>query len=289
MKMFRRATSPCAGVVVAASFLICIPAFAQSAASAEPEAAAAEAAPAPDWTFTSNVAIASQYISRGFRQTWGKPALQGGMDVAHSSGFFAGTWASTVSDRFVEDAAIEWDLYAGYAGTVGDFGYGATLYYYVYPGARLAYADASYNYAELVPTVSWKFLSVKYWYTISRDYFGYNDRSLLTTAETGDRHSRGSGYLDVNANVDLGAGFTLQLHYGAQRVKNFGFANWQDGKIGVAKSFEGGWSASAAYTRAWDKDNYYKNYTTGATDSNGHVAVSDPTKGTFIFTVARTF
>lgn len=272
-----------AGTLLALS-LQCTDALAQAA-----PAAASAPAPTPDFTFTSNVAIASQYVSRGFRQTWGKPALQGGMDLTHSSGWFAGTWASTVSHSYVEDASLEWDLYTGYAATAGDFGYGATLYYYVYPGGRLHFADASYNYGEIVPTVSWKFVTLKYWLTYTRDYFGYNDRSLLTTQQTGSLHSRGSGYLDLTGNFDLGEGVALAVHYGAERVTHFSVSNWKDAKVGVTKTFGPGWSVGAAYTRAWDKNGYYRNYTTGALDSSGNAAVSDPTRATLAVTLARTF
>lgn len=293
MKTFIRAISPCAGVVVAASFLVCMPALAQSAEGGEAKAAPAEPAAEakPDFTYTANVAVASQYISRGFRQTWGKPALQGGFDVAHSSGLFAGTWMSTVSNRYIEDGSLEWDLYVGYAATAGDFGYGVTYYQYIYPGARIGFANTSYNYAEIVPMVSWKFLSAKYWYTVSRDYFGYNDKSLGTTASTGDRHSRGSGYLDLNANIPVGeSGYTVLLHYGAERVKNFGFTNWTDGKIGLSKTFDGGWTATGAYTRAWFKDGFYTNYYNGEVDANGNpLAVSHPGAGTFAVMLSRVF
>ena len=51
---------------------------------------AADAAPAPDWTLTSNVGVFSQYIFRGLTQTDRKAALQGGIDLTHSSGFYAG-------------------------------------------------------------------------------------------------------------------------------------------------------------------------------------------------------
>ena len=67
----------------------------------------------------STVTLTSQYVSRGMRQTWGRPALQAGLDVAHASGWSFGTWASTVSDRFIEGGRLEWDLYGGYTGTLG--------------------------------------------------------------------------------------------------------------------------------------------------------------------------
>ena len=58
---------------------------------------AADAAPTPEHTFTSNVTLASEYIYRGIGQTNRKPAIQGGFDYAHSSGVYLGTWASNVS------------------------------------------------------------------------------------------------------------------------------------------------------------------------------------------------
>src|ERR1700694_2456994 len=54
-------------------------------------------APEPDWTFTGNVGLFSQYVFRGLTQTNEKPAVQGGFDLGHKSGFYAGTWASNIS------------------------------------------------------------------------------------------------------------------------------------------------------------------------------------------------
>ncbi len=56
-----------------------------------------EAPPAPQHLFTGNVAVVSQYVFRGLSQTDGKPAVQGGFDYAHSSGFYAGTRLSNIS------------------------------------------------------------------------------------------------------------------------------------------------------------------------------------------------
>jgi uncharacterized protein (TIGR02001 family) len=107
--------------------------FPPLAAAAEPEIPPpAAAAPA----IVYNVTLASQYISRGFRQTWGKPALQAGADYAHPSGLSVGTWMSTVSSRFVENATVEWDVYGGYSGSAGPMGYSAIVMYYFYPGAQ---------------------------------------------------------------------------------------------------------------------------------------------------------
>ena len=45
------------------------------------------AEPTPEHTVTGNLGLFSQYIFRGLKQTDGDPALQGGFDYAHSSGF----------------------------------------------------------------------------------------------------------------------------------------------------------------------------------------------------------
>ncbi len=74
--------------------------------------------PAPDYTFTANAGLFSEYIFRGISQTAGKPAVQGGFDWAHSNGFYLGTWGSNIS--WLEDfgaytrSSLEWDFYGGY-------------------------------------------------------------------------------------------------------------------------------------------------------------------------------
>src|SRR6266567_3961649 len=67
--------------------------MAQTPAPAPAAAPAATPAPAPeppDWTFTSNIGLFSQYVFRGVSQTNEKPAVQGGFDLGHKSGFYVG-------------------------------------------------------------------------------------------------------------------------------------------------------------------------------------------------------
>ena len=49
-----------------------------------------------EFSFSANVGLYSDYIFRGYTQTQNEPAIQGGFDVEHSSGLYAGTWASNV-------------------------------------------------------------------------------------------------------------------------------------------------------------------------------------------------
>ena len=62
-------------------------------APAAEEAPAAEAPSSPD-TFSANVGLFSEYVFRGITNTNEGPAIQGGFDYAHESGFYAGVWAS---------------------------------------------------------------------------------------------------------------------------------------------------------------------------------------------------
>lgn len=65
---------------------------------------------------STNIAVVSNYLFRGVTQTDGSPAVQGGIDFEHASGFYAGTWASNVD--FGDEISYELDLYAGFAGSM---------------------------------------------------------------------------------------------------------------------------------------------------------------------------
>lgn len=48
------------------------------------------------WAVSANIGAVSNYIWRGVTQTGDGPAIQGGIDVGHESGFYIGTWASNI-------------------------------------------------------------------------------------------------------------------------------------------------------------------------------------------------
>jgi uncharacterized protein (TIGR02001 family) len=281
---------PCArawSLLLAASGLIAGVANAESApaaAGAETPASEAPAPAAPASPFSSTIGIVSQYVSRGVRQTYRKPAIQGSFDYAHPSGFFVGTWMSNVSSKVIDNATLEWDLYGGYGTELGPLQVSTMFLYYYYPGARTSDATnrTSYDFGELVPSVTWKFFTVKYWLTVTEDYFGYNSDTL---GGPPDRHSRWSGYLDLIGNFDLPWGLKGQLHYGYQGVQNFSQSEFQDLKVGLTKSLPGGWTLGAAYTKGFDKHDYYKNLS----NTEPGAPTSNPLIGTFIASIGRTF
>ena len=224
------------------------------------QTAAAPAAPAtPEHTLTSNVGLFSNYIFRGISQTGGKPALQGGFDYAHASGFYLGTWASNVS--WLEDfgaysrSSLEWDFYGGYKANFGDsdFFYDVGTLYYYYPGSRNpGYYNA--NTWELYGALGWKWVSAKFSYSL-QDYFGARPIGEKTD---------GTWYIDLSATYPIGdTGFALVGHYGILDVKN-------DGSGSSKASYED-WKLGASYTVP---DGLFKGTELGAyyTDNNANTA-----------------
>jgi uncharacterized protein (TIGR02001 family) len=220
------------------------PAPAAEPAKTEAAAAAAEPAkPEPDWTFTSNVGLFSQYVFRGVSQTNEKPAVQGGFDLGHKSGFYVGTWASNISwigDSYIPppgqpgvSSSLEWDFYGGYKGSLpADFGYDLGVLYYYYPG-KFPSGWTSDNTTELYAALTWQFLSLKYSYSANNQTFGVPD-------------SRGSGYIDLTASYDvidkvndvIGK-VTLMGHVGRQVFRGNGNLSYTDWKVGASTEVYG--------------------------------------------------
>lgn len=233
-----------------------------------PSALAADSSP---HSITGNVGLFSQYIFRGLMQTNNDPALQGGFDYSHSSGFYLGTWGSNVSWLTDSPAAtgytsssLELDFYGGFKGTFGksDFGFDVGLLQYYYPGTHNAIANpgtVKANTLELYGALTWKWLSLKYSHSLDSKTFGVNN-------------SRGTYYLDLSANVPVTDKINLQAHWGKQKfdgnngaVSNDSIASYEDWKLGATfalpqdftlGAFVTGTSMSAAqkafYTNASD-------------------------------------
>lgn len=188
---------------------------------------------------SGSVGISSQYVSRGLRQSDGNPAGQATLEVAHPSGWTAGSKVTNVSDRVIDHGSVEWDLYGGYRGTAGPLGWSALMQWTRFPGARSGATGTAYDYTELVAGVSWQALYARYNYTVSRDFFGIPD-------------ARGTGYLDVGAHHDIGRTLTLNLHAGDGHVAGSGNDawSWRDLKAGLTHRLDEGWLMSLNYTRS---------------------------------------
>ena len=189
-------------IALALAAAFAVPAFAQTSSS-DATGAPPAAEPAGPHTLTGNMTIATSYRFRGIDQTFGKPALQGGIDYSHESGIYVGNWNSNVSSGagFAE-GNLEMDFYGGWKTTFAeDFGLDLGGIYYYYPGSNagpLSYTNSkdlggsssgTVHNGELYIGASWKFVSLKYSYAVT-DYFSLPD-------------SKGTGYLDLKIVPEL--------------------------------------------------------------------------------------
>ncbi len=104
-----------------------------------------DAASSSSITVTGNVALVSDYRFRGVSLSGGDPAIQGGVTVTHDSGFYVGTWASSIDDGGSDVYGdVEVDLFGGWSGKVTEgVGLDVGLLYYAYPSNAKGF-DAEY-------------------------------------------------------------------------------------------------------------------------------------------------
>lgn len=281
-------------------------------ALAVPAVSQAEEAPASDWAFSSNVAFTSDYYVRGISQTYHKPALQGGFDVEHSSGFYAGVWSSNVSDDTFPDANLEIDVYGGYGGEFGDsgVGYSVGLIGYTYPGGNWDKCSActtadgvtpvdgnDWNTYEANAGISYSYFSAQVSTTLG-NWFGLEEG----TGYTDD--TKFSTYIELNAEYPFGDGWALIGHVGRLNVKaeladsiaatvnGETDLDYTDYKLAVAKSFSlagsEGWAAEVAYVGANDSG-YWSDKGWGGSSFNGRDETANLTDDRFTLTVSRSF
>ena len=217
----------------------------------------------PEYTLSYNIGAVSDYRVRGIAQTSFKPAVQGGIDFAHRSGFYAGTFASNV--RWVKElngatkGSTEIDLYGGFKGAMDalPLTYDIGLISYQYPGnnsgiggAVPAGTFANANTLEIYEAGSYKIYTLKV------------NRSLGNFL--GSVNSSGSLYVDFSAAVDLGNAFSLTPHIGHQTIRNQAgnLGDYTDLSLTLAKDFGNGLVASAMATHTNADKIFY-------TDTNG--------------------
>lgn len=257
----------CSKTLVARSLLVAglvgAMGLAQTAFAAdEPAPAAAEPGP-----FTANISLTNDYRYRGISQSNFNPAIQGGFDYAHESGFYIGNWNSSIS--WISDAVstmpgqstsapIEMDFYAGYKhdwskGFIFDVG---VLQYY-YPNSGLPSGVNNPNTTELYVAQN---------FTVDA-LTGYVKFSVAVTNLFGTVNSSGSNYTDLTLNYDTGVwGLALNGHVGYQYLagsnpagSNNSIYSYTDWKLGVTKDFGSGFSLGLAYIQTNAKDFAYVN------------------------------
>jgi uncharacterized protein (TIGR02001 family) len=162
---------------------------------------------------TGTVSAVTDYNFRGISLSANDPALQGSIDYAHESGFYAGAWGSNIDYGDDVDGDLEVDVYLGFAGGAEDgLGWDIGAVYYTYPGS-----DDIEDYPEFYAGLTFGDFEVKQWYT--HDYGGAEVDAL---------------YTEGNASFELPANFGLDLHVGYNYGDAFDDAEYLDYSVGLS-------------------------------------------------------
>ena len=222
---------------------------------------------------SGNLGLTSDYRFRGISQSQNAPAVQGGVDYAHSSGFYVGNWNSSVSSQvYTSGSGVESDVYAGYK---KDIYKGITVdvgsYNYFYPRAIAASTGSNFDTYEAFAGVGYKDLvAAKYSQTLGNGYFG-------TT------RAQGTKYFQVDARVPTGVVKELSVvaHAGKTDVANSTSADYNDYNAGFAYALPQGWEGKAVY--------YTNSGMNTAFQTANLVNGQKNYKNAVVFSVAKTF
>ena len=182
---------------------------------------------------SGNVGVVSEYLFRGLPQSGGA-AVQCGLDYASESGFYAGTWASTINFAGATGSAAEVDFYAGFGGEAGSIGYdlGAIYYWYSEEEEGGASPDPSNNTIEVYGSLSFGPATLGLYYSLA-DYFAVTDEGVMYP------------YLDLS--FPMSDKLSLDLHVGQQTFEEDGIEDVVDYSIGVSADAGNGFAMGLAF------------------------------------------
>ncbi len=205
-------------------------------------------------SFSANVGLFSQYNFRGIDFSDEDVALQGGFDYAHTSGWYAGVWASSLEEDLNVGNSLEVDFYGGYYHQfTDDFSVDVGLLQFYYPDREKVPglgggSDEDFDTTEAYVAGTWKWFTAKYSRTLT-DWGGVNNNTMGADAN-GD--SKGTGYYELNFAYGLPMGFNLSAHVGRLDVENYSEYDYTDYQIGLSKDLtlagSEGWTLGVNYT-----------------------------------------
>lgn len=153
---------------------------------------------------TANAGIVSNYVYRGETQNGDLSAIQGGIDYSHDSGFYVGTWSSSLNAA----SGYEMDIYAGYGFEVAGIGMDVGYISYMYPMGETngdPSTENKYDFQEIYVGASYGMFSAKYSY--SDNYLGHSEYAP-------DGAKKSAYYLELGMDYPLSDDMTLGLHVG---------------------------------------------------------------------------
>lgn len=158
-----------------------------------------------------NIGATSNYIWRGVTQSNDGAAVSGGIDYSNESGLYVGTWTSSLAG-----GDYELDLYAGFGGEAGAFGYDVGVISYQYPVSETYFHEAYFN-------GSFNILSFGVAYT-----FGSDDDDTAT-------FSKDDLYYHVGVESEVSEGVTVGATVGSYTFENDGDSDYTHYAVSVGK------------------------------------------------------
>lgn len=135
-----------------------------------------------EFSISGNASLVTEYRFRGVDLSGGDIAVQGGVDVGHSSGFYIGAWGSSLDEDTVGYGHTELDVYGGWSGEIAS---GLTadvgVIYYAYPNAPAGDFDYVEFYASLGFTLGPAQATVGAAYAPDQDSLGSTDNIYIYT------------------------------------------------------------------------------------------------------------
>lgn len=178
---------------------------------------------------TFNVGVFSDYLLYGQSASGNSAVVQGGADYAHDSGFYAGTWWSTLGPGEGQEV----DLYFGYEFAVGDFDFDIGYVYYYYPSDNLP----DFDFGDIVLTVGYGPVYASVNYAIHADDSDFEGSTFYAIG----------GEFEVMPSISLGA----ELGYADLNEGD----DWTFWSLGLTKSTSmGDFSLTYAQTDLSDDD-----------------------------------
>jgi uncharacterized protein (TIGR02001 family) len=190
MKMFKK-TLIAAAAVSTLSFAVAPVAVAEVAASAT---------------------ISSAYLWRGYDLGQGDAALSADI-VWSEGGFSGGLWVSS------GDAAMgtEYDIFAGYSGSVGELSYGITYISYIYPSADTL--NGAGDLEEGVYSLGYGPVSLTMYDSLAGDYsyttLGYDAGKFSLMYGVHDNGANDQENFDVTYSYNDSLSFTYSIPFGS--------------------------------------------------------------------------
>ncbi len=222
----------------------------------ETESNPVKTTPAPEvkspHKFSANVTLVSDYRSRGISETFREPAVQGGFDYSLKSGFYLGTWASTIASNpfFINNGILEWDWYGGWKRNIlcicgHPLEANVGLLYYYYPGAvGLAFRRGTihYNTLEYYLGLTYRGLTFNFYQTLT-NFYGIGSKNPPFNFDTfafatPNGSSVGSIYVEAELEVALCKKLELLVHFGHQGVRHYSEISYFDWFVTVTRTFE---------------------------------------------------